>query len=83
MRDSHESVSLSIEGRSLTVLAGTTVAVAILMAGGFRQSVSGEHRCPMCGMGTCFECRATVDGVAQERTCQMLCRDGMEVRTHG
>jgi len=44
-----------------------------------RHSVSGEPRAPYCGMGVCLECRATVDHVAHERVCQMLCREGMEV----
>ena len=77
----HESVTLSVDGRMLTVGPGTSVAAAMLIAGVYRTSVSGEPRAPMCGMGTCFECRATVDGVPHERTCQTLCRDGMEVRT--
>jgi sarcosine oxidase subunit alpha len=32
-------------------------------------------------MGICFECRATVDGVAHRRTCQLLCHSGMVVET--
>ncbi|MGI4758451.1 MAG: 2Fe-2S iron-sulfur cluster-binding protein [Janthinobacterium lividum] len=32
-------------------------------------------------MGICFECRATVNGVAQRRTCQILCEPGMLVET--
>ena len=27
-------------------------------------SVSGEPRAPLCGMGICYECRVTIDGVA-------------------
>lgn len=36
-----------------------------------RRSVSGEPRGPLCGMGICFECRATVSGVPHRRTCQI------------
>jgi hypothetical protein len=46
-----------------------------------RFSVSGEARGPLCGMGICMECRATVDGVAQMRTCLLACAAGMEVVT--
>jgi sarcosine oxidase subunit alpha len=35
----------------------------------------------MCGMGICFECRAIVDGIAHQRTCQLICREGMRVET--
>jgi len=70
----HESVTVSVNGQMLTVGVGTSVAAAILIAGAYRTSVSGEPRAPMCGMGTCFECRATVDCVRHERTGQTSCR---------
>ncbi len=61
---------------------GTTVAVAMLQAQApCRISVTGEPRAPLCGMGICFECRAVVDGVTHQRTCQLPCTDGMRVET--
>ena len=82
MRD---QVTLTINGRSVTVPRGTTVAAAVACAGGriFRHSVTGEARGPLCGMGICFECRVTIDGQAHRRSCQILCRDGMDVQTAG
>ena len=35
----------------------------------FHTSVRGEPRGPLCGMGTCFECRTEIDGVRHERAC--------------
>jgi sarcosine oxidase subunit alpha len=32
-------------------------------------------------MGVCFECRMRIDGVAQQRACLVVVRDGMEVVT--
>jgi sarcosine oxidase subunit alpha len=75
-------VNLTIDGAEVTVQAGTTIAAAILTRrSGFRRSVTGELRGPVCGMGICFECRATVDGQPQQRTCQLYCQDGMVVNT--
>lgn len=73
-------ITVRIEGREVRVRAGTTVA-AVLLQGSlvFRTSVSGEPRAALCGMGICMECRVTIDGAPQQRACQMLCRDGMEV----
>ena len=42
---------------------------------------AGEARGPLCGMGICFECRATVNGQPHCRSCQIICQPGMEVRT--
>ncbi|MGA2848148.1 MAG: (2Fe-2S)-binding protein [Terracidiphilus sp.] len=75
-------IALLVNDVPITVAPGTTVASAILIAGvPIRRSVAGEPRGPLCGMGICFECRATIDGAPHQRTCQVLCAEGMEVRT--
>ena len=76
-----EPVSLSVNGKLVTVPVGTTVAVAILVSEetSFRKSVTGEPRGPLCGMGICFECRVTIDGQTHCRSCQIECLDGMKV----
>ena len=76
-------ITLSVNGTPITVPAGTTVAAAVMRAGfsGFRKSVTGQRRGPLCGMGICFECRVTVNGTPYARSCQMPCAGGMDVRT--
>jgi sarcosine oxidase subunit alpha len=77
-----EPCSITVNGKPLRVAAGTTVAAAILNAGEpGRFSVQGKARGPLCGMGICMECRATVNGVPHTRTCQTLCVAGMVVVT--
>ena len=80
-----DTVTLSINGATVTVPAGSTVATAVIQSGvvAFRKSVTGEGRTPMCGMGVCFECRVTIDGLAHSRSCQVLSQNGMDVRTYG
>jgi predicted molibdopterin-dependent oxidoreductase YjgC len=75
-------VSITLDGQPARVAAGTTVAAVILQAGSrSRTSVRGEPRQPLCGMGICYECRAEIDGRVHQRTCQIVCRDGMEIIT--
>lgn len=78
MRD---CLQVKVNGVSVPVPRGSTVAAAVLLSGrfAFRRSVSGELRGPLCGMGICFECRVAVDGQPHVRSCQLLCREGMEV----
>ncbi|WP_223436326.1 MULTISPECIES: 2Fe-2S iron-sulfur cluster-binding protein [unclassified Pseudomonas] len=73
---------LVLDGRTLWVAEGTTVAAALALAGDgcSRTSVSGQRRAPLCGMGICQECRVTIDG-RRRLACQTLCHDGMQVRT--
>ena len=76
------SISVSVNGEALRVAPGTTVAAAVLMTGSHaRISVTGEPRGPLCGMGICYECRVTINGIAHQKSCQILCEAGMDVRT--
>lgn len=79
-----EQIQLRINGKSVSVPAGTIVAAAVALAGetSFRTSVTGQPRGPLCGMGVCMECRVTINGETQRRSCQTLCESGMEVLTH-
>lgn len=78
-----DEIQIQIDGRACRVAPQTSIAAAVLNHGVpiFRRSVTGQPRGPLCGMGTCFECRLTIDGVTHERTCNLLCRPGMDIRT--
>ncbi len=77
-----EEFSITVNGKGVRVAAGTSVAAAVMTANEpCRLSVQGESRAPLCGMGICMECRATVNGVPHQRTCQLVCTSGMEVVT--
>jgi hypothetical protein len=76
-------VPIQINGVSLSVPEGTAVAAALALAGHsrFRSSVTGEPRGPLCGMGICMECRVTINGLSNCRSCQTLCSHGMRITT--
>jgi aerobic-type carbon monoxide dehydrogenase small subunit (CoxS/CutS family) len=78
-----ETVTLAVNGIAVVVPVGSLVSAAILKMGthAFRRSVTGEPRGPLCGMGICFECRVTIDNEQHCRSCQTVCRNGMDVRT--
>lgn len=77
------AVTVTIDGRRVSVAAGASVAVALLDADvvRFRRSVRGEPRGPVCGMGICYECRVTIDGAAHQRACLVDCEEGMVIET--
>ncbi|MGD0443401.1 MAG: (2Fe-2S)-binding protein [Edaphobacter sp.] len=77
-----ESVTIWVNGTPVSMDAGSMISAALLKAGvPCRRSVTGEPRTALCGMGICFECRATVDGTRHRRTCQIQCREGMVVES--
>ena len=78
----HDGIEVKIDGIPHIVEVGCTVAVAIAIAGlPCHTSIGGEKRGPLCAMGICFECRATVNGISHTRTCQLLCEPTMDIRT--
>ena len=78
-----EDVSIMVDGVPHRVASDCTLAAALLNLGvvAFRRDTAGEARAPLCGMGTCFECRVTIDGVRNSRSCIEPVRDGMAVET--
>lgn len=77
------TVTLLLDGQTVRVTLGTTVAAALAQArppGAARRSVRGEARAPLCGMGVCQECRVQIDGL-RRLACQTPCREGMQVET--
>ena len=86
MREANESsaatLTVFVNGKQVRVPEGAMLASALLNAGAAcRVSETGEPRTALCGMGICFECRADIDGVWHQRTCQIVCHEGMRVQT--
>ena len=81
-RDRSEHLTITVNAHSMDVVPGTSVAAAMLAANTYcRISITGTPRAPLCGMGICFECRAIVNGIPHQRTCQIFCTEGMVVET--
>ncbi|MGO4454814.1 (2Fe-2S)-binding protein [Arthrobacter sp. RAF14] len=78
-----DPVRFTFDGRDLTAGPGQTVGAALVTNGvtawrGTRKE--GRPRGLFCGIGVCFDCLVTVDGVSNQRACLVELRDGMEVR---
>ncbi len=78
-----DDVTIIVNGVPRRVDASATVAAALLGLGitAFRRDLGSAPRAPICGMGTCHECRVTIDGVTEVRSCLVGVRDGMRVET--
>jgi predicted molibdopterin-dependent oxidoreductase YjgC len=74
-----------VDERPVAARAGQTVAAALWNAGiaHLRSSRSGRPRGPLCAMGSCFECRVTIDGEPHRRACMEPCAAGMRITTGG
>jgi D-hydroxyproline dehydrogenase subunit gamma len=76
------AVTVVLDGRSVTAHVGETVAAVTLVEdmAAIRTTATGAPRGVFCGMGVCFDCLVTVDGVPNTRACMTWVRDGMDVR---
>ena len=76
-------IEIVVDGERHQVPEGMPLAAALLRLGitAFRISTQGEQRAPLCGMGTCFECRVSIGGRAHQRSCLVPCTAGLVVRT--
>jgi predicted molibdopterin-dependent oxidoreductase YjgC len=74
-------ITFSFDGVQMSAYAGDTIASALYASGkrSWRKSRAGDERGLLCGMGICFDCVLSVDGVSNVRACQTLVRDGMVV----
>lgn len=77
------TLRIEVDGRSLLVREGQSLAMALLEAGVHpfrRTAVSCTPRAPLCLMGVCFDCLVQVDGKSNVQSCMLKVRDGMRVR---
>jgi sarcosine oxidase subunit alpha len=78
-----KEIRIVVNGRSCSAFEGETVHAALLAAGhrGLRKTVkTGRPRGIFCGMGICYDCLVTIDGVPNRRACMTPVEDGMEIR---
>jgi aerobic-type carbon monoxide dehydrogenase small subunit (CoxS/CutS family) len=78
-------IEIFVNGRPVRVEESLSLAAALLNAGEscFRVSIDGAPRGPLCGMGTCHECRVSIDGRAHRRACLEPVVAGMHVVMDG
>jgi D-hydroxyproline dehydrogenase subunit gamma len=77
-------LEISVDGRPIRCEAGQSLAAAMLGADIIawrRTRHANDQRGLFCGIGVCFDCLVTVNGVTQVRACVSAARDGDIVTT--
>lgn len=76
-------LSVTVNGQQVEAYAGESIA-AVLTAANFRtirRTFGGKApRGVFCGMGICFDCLVTVDGVPNLRACHTQVHDGAAIQ---
>jgi len=77
-----DPIELRVDDEVIPAYAGETIAGALTAAGRrvFRHSErTGSPRGVFCGIGICFDCLVTVEGMGRVRSCMVEVRPGMRV----
>ncbi len=79
------TVAVQVDGCRVEGLQGQTLAGMLLAAGrdSWRRTRRGHDRGVFCGIGVCFDCLVTVNGVPDVRACQRRAHDGDIVELQG
>ena len=75
-------ISFNFNGEKFTGAAGQSVASALIANGQreLRRTRFGEEpRSIFCGIGICFDCVVTINGVANQRACLIEISNDMKV----
>lgn len=76
-------VSIMVDGRSVQAFEGETVLAALWTNGLQTLHTTARTREPrgfFCGIGVCFDCLVTVDGIVNVRACLEPVRAGMDIK---
>jgi len=63
--------TITVNGQPVDAYPGESIAATLLAAGHriFRRTAQNAPRGLFCGMGICYDCLVTVDGVPNVRSC--------------
>jgi hypothetical protein len=73
------AIGITVDGQALRGIDGQSIAGVLLASGrlAWRTTAAGRRpRGVFCGIGVCFDCLVTVNGLRDVRACQRLARDG-------
>ena len=76
-------IKIVVNGRACAAFEGETVHAALLAAGCRvlrKTAKSGQPRGIFCGMGVCYDCLVTINGIPNQRACMTLVEDRMEIK---
>jgi predicted molibdopterin-dependent oxidoreductase YjgC len=76
------AVSIYVDGKELQAFEGETVLAALWADGQHTLHTTARKHEPrgfFCGIGVCFDCLVTIDGIGNLRACLEQVRSGMKI----
>ncbi len=76
--------SFRFDDETIGFAEGQTVGAALINSGIYGWRLTRRHGTPrglFCGIGVCYDCLITIDGLPNQRACQVSATTGMTVTT--
>jgi hypothetical protein len=76
--------TFSFDGREISFATGQTIGAALIASGVYSWRTTrraGRPRGLFCGIGVCFDCLITVEGVPNQRACLVAATPALTVST--
>jgi predicted molibdopterin-dependent oxidoreductase YjgC len=77
-------LNVTVDGQLVEAYVGETVAAVLLAAGYLQYRHTSQDHTPknyFCGMGVCFNCLVSINGIPNLRACVTFVNDGMVIET--
>jgi aerobic-type carbon monoxide dehydrogenase small subunit (CoxS/CutS family) len=84
MRSPEKNISFNFNGEEIMAVEGQSIAAAVFARGNKKlrtTRLKGEDRSIFCGIGVCWDCVVTVNGVINQRACLVQVTQGMVVQS--
>ena len=77
------SILINFNGVPYKGVKGQSIASLLFSCGlrGLRNCKDGEERGVFCGMGVCYDCVVSINGISGKRACIESAIDGIDVRS--
>ena len=77
------SISINFNGVTYRGFKGQSIAALLFSCGirGLRNCKNGEERGVFCGMGVCYDCTVSINGINGKRACIEPAIDGLDVKS--
>lgn len=80
----NKRINFTFNGEIITCDEGQSIAAAMISRGETvlrKTRIHGDERSIFCGIGICFDCVVTVNGVINQRSCLIEALEGMNVES--
>jgi predicted molibdopterin-dependent oxidoreductase YjgC len=84
--ENRQPLTVEVDGELVPAFAGESVATVLLALGRRTFRHTDRNHAPRglyCGMGVCFDCLVTIDGIENVRACMTAVQEGMVIATRG